>query len=726
MGVVFRAEDTRLRRVVALKFLPEEAGRAPEAKARFLREAQAAAVLDHPNICPVYEVDESEGRMFLTMAFIEGRSLKDRIAEGPMPLAEVIEIATHTAEGLAAAHEKGVVHRDIKPANIMISREGQVRITDFGLASLQGSPDLTHSHMILGTAPYMSPEQIRGGKADARTDIWSFGCTLYEMATGRRPFPGERGEAVLYQVLHDTPPRPSSLRDDVPAGLENLILRCLRKEPADRSPDFHGVVEALKRESAQRQAAVAEPGCDGDVLPSLAVLPFADMSAARDHEYFGEGLAEELIHALARIQGIRVVARTSAFALKGLALDVRDIGKRLDVGAVLEGSIRKAGNRLRVTAQLIDAKTGLHLWSDRFDREEIDVFDIQDEISLAIVEHLKITLLSGEKSALQRRATADPEAYDLYLKGLYFVARPSPESLGKALNFFREAIERDPTFALAHAGVATVFFSLALVNLAPAGEVYPKAKAALEKALSLDPNLAEAHAVAAALAFWFEWNWAAAEESFRRVLAINPGDAMSRGEYAFLLLSQKRFDESFREIKHALTLDPLMPLFYAWSIALHTAAGRPDEALQEFSRLLEIDPGFGLAYFHAGLAYYRKGRYDDAIATLEKGRQLVSYPGWYEGVLALCYLRKGEPEKARQLMAAMPDDGSDNPSSPCNQAWYAGIRGDLDAAFRWLDIAIEKREAMMPHIHLYAEALVPELVRDPRFEGILKRMNLPR
>jgi len=726
MGVVFRAEDTRLRRVVALKFLPEDAGRAPDARARFLREAQAAAILDHPNICPVYEVDESEGRMFLTMAFIEGRNLKDRIADGPMPLVDVLEIATHIAEGLAVAHEKGVVHRDIKPANIMISREGQVRITDFGLASLAGGADLTHSHVILGTAPYMSPEQVRGDKADARTDIWSFGCTLYEMATGRRPFQGERGEAVLYQVLHETPQRPSSLRDDVTAGLEDLIVGCLRKEPADRFPDFHGVVDALKRETADRKAAVSEPGRAADVLPSLAVLPFADMSAARDHEYFGEGLAEELIHALARIQGIRVVARTSAFALKGLALDVRDIGKRLGVGAVLEGSIRKAGNRLRVTAQLIDATTGLHLWSDRFDREEVDVFDIQDEISLAIVQHLKVTLLSGEKSALQRRATGDPEAYNLYLRGLYFVARPSPESLGKALSLFRDAIERDPAFALAHAGVATVFFSLTLVNLAPADEMYPKAKAALEKALSLDPNLAEAHAVAAVLAFWFEWNWAAAEESFRRALAINPGDAMSRGEYAFLLLSQKRFDESFREIRHALTLDPLMPLFYAWSIALHTAAGRPDEALQEFSRLLEIDPGFGLAYFHAGLAYYRKGLYDAAIATLEKGRQLVSYPGWHEGVLALCYLRKGEPETARQLMAATPGDRDENQSSPCNRAWYAGIQGDLDAAFRWLGIAIERREAVMPHVNLYAEALVPELVRDPRFEGILKRMHLPR
>jgi serine/threonine-protein kinase len=546
------------------------------------------------------------------------------------------------------------------------------------------------------------------------------------MATGRPPFLAEHGEAILYQVLHADPPRPSSLRSELPAGLEGVILRCLRKEPADRFADCHGVIDGLKGIEVPRPSTVPQSAPGLDVQPSLAVLPFADMSPARDHEYFAEGLAEELIHALARIQGVRVVARTSSFALQGMKLDVRDIGKKLDVSAVLEGSIRKAGNRLRVTAQLIDARTGLHLWSERFDREEIDVFAIQDEISLAIVDHLKVTLVAGEKASLQRRTTADPEAYNLYLKGLYFVARPNPESIGRALGFFHAAIERDPTFALAHAGVATVFSTLGIMNLAPATEMYPKSKAALAQAFALDPDLAEAHALAAVLALWFEWNWAAAEESFQRVLAIKPGDAMSRGQYAWLLLNQRRFDESLREITHALSLDPLMPLYYAWSIALHAAVGRLDEALQEFSRLLEIDPGFGLAYFHAGMAYFRKGLYDDAIRTLEKGRQMVSYPGWGDGMLTMCYVGKGDWERVHRILDEMPEAERNNPSSPCGRAWGEGLRGNLDEAFRWLDAGIERHDILMPFVHIYTENLVPAMARDPRFERILTRMNLPR
>ena len=724
MGVVFKAEDTRLRRTVALKFLPEEFSRAPEAKERFLREAQAAAILDHPNICPIYEVDEADGAAFFTMAFIDGPSLKDKIAAGPLPILEVIDIALQIAEGLKAAHEKGVVHRDIKPANIMLGREGQARITDFGLASLEGGAALTRPQTVLGTAAYMSPEQVRGEKADGRTDIWAFGCTLYEMTTGRRPFPGEHGQAVLYGILNEAPPRPSALRVELPAGLEEVILTCLQKKPADRYPDMDGVIDALKGESGRRSAE-GEPAAPKEVLPSLAVLPFADMSPARDQEYFAEGLAEELIHALARIQGIRVVARTSAFALNGLKLDVREIGKRLDVWAVLEGSVRKAGKRLRVTAQLVDARTGLHLWSERFDREEADVFDIQDEISLAIVEHLKVTLLAGEKTALKKRSTGDPEAYNLYLKGLYFSARPNPEAFGKALDFFQEAIGRDPDFALAYAGLAFVFAAHGNLNLAPWAEVYPKSKAALEKSLSLDPDLAEAHAVAAMLQFWFEWNWPAAEESFRRVLALNPGDAMSRGSYAFLLMQKKRFDESVREIKRVLAIDPLMPLFYAWSIAVHNAAGRYDEALGEFAKLQQIDPNVGLAFLHAGMAYYLKGLYDEAIRTFEKGRELVNFPGWAEGMLLLSYQRKGDSKKAEEILAGLLEDRKKLAVSPVNIAWGFAALGDLDAAFQWLETAIRERDTIMPHIHIYAEMFMPVLARDPRFEAILKKMNLP-
>ena len=725
MGVVFKAEDTKLRRTVALKFLPEEISRDPEAKKRFLREAQAAAILDHPNICPVYEVDESEGEMFLTMAFIEGRSLKERIAEGPLPLIEVLNVAVQISEGLEAAHEKGVVHRDVKPANIMLNREGQVRITDFGLASLEGGADLTRPQTVLGTAAYMSPEQVRGEKTDGRTDIWSFGCTLFEMTTGRRPFIGEHGQAVRNEILNEAPPKPSALRADIPAGLEEVILKCLRKSAEDRFPDFESLLEALQGEKVRRPSAAGEQAPFPEALPSVAVLPFVDMSPAKDQDYFGEGLAEELIHTLARIQGIKIVARTSAFALKGMKLDVREIGKMLDVRAILEGSVRKAGNRLRVTAQLIDAQTGLHLWSERFDREERDVFDIQDEISLAIVEHLKVTLLAGEKTALNKRSTADTEAYNLYLKGLYFFARPNPESLGKALNFFHDALDRDPNFALAHAGVASVYLSLANMNLAPPAEMYQKAKAALRNTFALDPDLPEAHALAASLEFYFEWNWTAAEKSFGRVLELNPGNALAHGIYAWLLMSRRRFEESLIEIKRALTLDPLMPLFYAFSIGLHVAAGRYDEALGEFAKNQQIEPNSGLAYFHAGTAYYFKGLIDEAIEKFEKGRQLAIFPGWGEGMLLLCYLKKGDRGKAEQTLAEMIEDRKNLPVSPVSLVWSFAALGDLDGAFEWLETGIQERDALMPFIHIYTEANVPALARDPRFVAILDRLKLP-
>ena len=725
MGIVYRARDTKLRRTVALKFLPSAIALDAEAKRRFLREAQAAAILDHPNICPVYEVDESGGEMFLTMAFIEGRSLKERIAEGRLPLIEALTIAVQVAEGLKAAHERGVVHRDVKPPNIMLGREGQARITDFGLASLEGGADLTRPQTVLGTPAYMSPEQFRGEKTDARTDVWSFGVTLYEMATGRRPFAGERAQDIRDLVLNEAPPKPSSVRADVPPGLDEVVLRCLRKKPEDRFPDLESVLSALQGEGVRAPKAGGGRAPSSEALPSVAVLPFADMSPAKDQDYFGEGLAEELIHALARVQGLRVVARTSAFALKGLKLDMREIGRTLGVGAVLEGSVRKAGNRLRITAQLIDAATGMHLWSERFDREERDVFDIQDEISLAIVENMKVALLGGEKAALRKRTTADTDAFNLYLKGLYFVARPGPETLEKALGFFRQALGLDPGFAQAHAGIAIAFAAMGAVNIAPQTEVFPKAKAAADKALSLDPEAALAHGVLATVRYYFDMDWAGAEESFRRVIELDPSDSLARGQYAWLLLTSRRFDEAMAEIKRALALDPLMPLLYAWSVGIHGAAGRPDEALEDFSKLQQIDPNIGLAYFHAGVAYFRKGLIDKAIETIRKGKEILAFPGWGEELLLACLLRKGDRAGAERILADMLEARKTLHVSAVTLAYGFAAVGDLDSAFEWLETAIRDRDSVMTIVNVYTEFYAPELARDPRFTALMDRLKLP-
>ncbi len=724
MGIVFKAGDTKLKRPVALKLLPVALSYSSEARERFIREAQASAALDHPNICTVYEVEEHDGQMYIAMAYIDGTSLKQRIAQKPLKAAEALEIAIQVAEGLEEAHRKGIVHRDIKPSNIMLTAKGQAKIMDFGLARLESAGDLTRSAAVMGTVAYMSPEQALGKKVDHRTDIWSFGCLVYEMLAGHGPFQGGHEQAILQAIVHGESQPITALRHDIPVGLEKILDRCLKKNYLDRYPDADALISDLKAVNLAEIAStpsIAAPKAP----PSIAVLPFADMSPEKDQGHFAEGIAEELLNALAHIQGLRVVARTSAFALKNTNLDIREIGRKLSVKSVLDGSVRKSGSRLRVTAQLINVEDGFHLWSERYDRDMADIFAIQDEITAAIVDSLKVTLKVGEKTALRKRSTDDPEAYSLYLKGLYFVARPSTESYGKALNFFRAATDKDPNFALAYAGMANVFSFLGLMNLAAPAEMWPKAKGALQKALSLDEDLAEAHAVAAALAFWFEWDWEAAGRSFDRVLSLSPGDAMSHGTRGWFFVNRRRFDEAILEIRRSLELDPLMPLYYGWSVGLHWSAQRADEALQELAKALEIDPNMGVAYFHGGVSYFLKGLLDEASDTLEKGKKLFAPPGWIEAMHGIILLRKGDREKAaRNLEETIETKKTIKNVSAVCIAWLAAELGKLDMAFEYLDRAYEERDILMCFIHVYTEMFSPVISADPRFKDVLARMKL--
>jgi eukaryotic-like serine/threonine-protein kinase len=724
MGVVFKAEDTKLKRPVALKLLPFEHARSPEARERFVREAQAAAALDHPNICPVHEVEEEAGLMYIAMAYVDGISLKARIAREPLEVAEALEVALQVAEGLGEAHRKGVIHRDIKPANILLAATGPVRITDFGVAQMEGSGGLTRTGVIMGTAAYMSPEQALGEKVDHRTDIWSFGCLLYEMLTGRSPFRRDHEQAVLMAVVHAEPEPLSVLRPDVPVDLESILERCLQKNPLNRYLDVQALINDLKAVDL-RDVATTSGRSPRKPSPSIAVLPFANMSADPEQDYFAEGIAEELLNALAHIHDLRVVARTSAFALKGMNLDIREIGRKLNVKTVLEGSVRKAGNRLRITAQLISVEDGFHLWSERYDRDMADIFAIQDEITAAIVDSLKVALKLGERVALRKRSTDDPEAYNLYLKGLYFFARPSPESLEKALNCYQTAIRKDPGFAQAYAGMGQIFAFLGIYNFAPPAEMLPKAKAALEKALSLDEGLAEAHAAAGMLAHWLEWDWEAAGRSFDRALALNPGDAMAHANRGWFMVTMKRPDEAVREIKKAQELDPLMPHYYAWSIGIHRDVGRVDEALREFRKALEIDPHHGLAYWHGALAYAVSGLLDEALDTLEESRKLVVLPGWTEGVLAYVYHLKGDHERAERILDGMIEQKKTiMQTSSVMIAWVAGHLGKPDLAFEFLDRAYEERDILMASIHINCTWLWHSMTADPRYKALLAKMKL--
>jgi TolB-like protein/tRNA A-37 threonylcarbamoyl transferase component Bud32/Flp pilus assembly protein TadD len=732
MATVFLAEDLKHRRRVAIKVLDPEvaADIGPE---RFLREIETVARLTHPHILPLHDSGAEGGLLFYVMPYVDGESLRHRLnREKQLPLEDALRIAREVAGALSYAHSRGLVHRDIKPENVLLE-EGHAVLADFGVARVLasvGDEKLTLTGVAVGTPSYMSPEQVAGGSADARSDVYALGCVLYEMLAGQAPFTGPTAESIVFQHLNASPPRVTLLRPSVPSGVEQLISKALAKTPADRfatSAEFADAA-ALPSDltSVRTQGPAGESAHARKGPPSVAVLPFVDMSPAKDQEYLGDGIAEELINALVRVQDLRVVARTSAFAFKGAKVDVREIGHRLNVDTVLEGSVRIFGNRLRVTAQLISVADGFHLWSERFDREMVDVFAIQDEISLALVAKLKGELLAGEEAALRRRSTADHEAYNLYLKGLHFLYRPGPESLAKASSFFRDAVAKDPDFALAHAGIATVYANLGILNLEPPAQMLPKAKAALLRALELDPDLAEAHLGSAVLAFWFEWEWDEAERSMERALALNPGNATAYGTRAWLRLTQRRFDDAIRDIDKALSLDPLKPIFYTWSVGLRTAAGRLDEALTEFDKAVVIDPRLGLAYFHAGVAYVEKGLFEEATRALERGRELAVVPGWAEGLLGLVSLKQGDTERASRVLQEMIEAGRTSNVSATSIAWLAAALGRYDDAFAYLDKAYDDRDTLMAFLPVYTKIFSSQLCSDPRYDAVLRKMRIAR
>jgi len=722
MGVVYQAEDARLKRFAALKFLAAELSAHPQARTRFLREAQAAAGLDDPHVCTVYEAGEDQGRAYIAMAFIDGPTLRDRIAQGPLAIDEAVAIARDVAAGLATAHAHGVVHRDVKPGNVMLAGPRLAKITDFGLARMDGASHSTKTAGAAGTPAYMSPEQAQGLPTDQRTDIWSFGCVLYEMLTGRSPFVTASGQVDIFAIVHGPAPAVTAFRPDVPASLAAVLERCLEPDLRRRYQDASSLLVDLQAANGGAAAPVVRP--PREIVPSIAVLPFADMSPDRTQEYFAEGMAEEIIHALARIEGVRVVARTSSFALKGKGLDVREIGRALNVGNVLEGSVRAAGSRLRITAQLITVDDGFHLWSERFDREAGDVFGIQDEITAAIVDRLALALHLREQAALRGRAPVDPEAYALYLKGRYFRHRLAADTVQAALRCFGEAIAKDPTFARAHAGIAGVWGDLAAFNLVPAADAWPKAREAADRALALDRDLSDAHVVAGGMALWYEWDWTAAEAGLRRALALNPGDAWARGCYGWFLLNRRRFDECGAAIRQALSYDPLSPLLYGFAVGLHAACGRSDEAIANFQKAVELAPTFGLPYFHAGVAYVAQGRLDEAVEVVQSGLRQGLTVFWADCILGIARAKQARREEAGAILARMIEQRQHAEVSCASIAWVAAALGDFDAAFEWLDRGYAERDGLMPWVHVYTDLFVPALAGDVRFRAVLERMRL--
>ncbi|HVO76366.1 MAG TPA: protein kinase, partial [Candidatus Bathyarchaeia archaeon] len=620
MGVVYKAEDTKLGRLVAIKMLSRQLGGDEEARKRFLQEARTASALDHPNICTIHEIDETkDGALFMVMAFCEGRTVKEQLDAGPIDVARAVDIAVGVASGLERAHEKGIIHRDIKPANVMVTSEGQAKIMDFGIAKLVGGAGITRTGAPLGTVAYMSPEQANGGAVDHRSDIWSLGVLLYEMLAGRRPFGGEYEQAAIYSILNVEPSPPSTVRREVPPELDRVVLKAMAKAPDERyrtAGEMRAALETCANKLMAGSARVDAVNQRG--LPSIAVLPFRDMSPARDQDYFCEGIAEELINGLAQIAGLRVAARTSAFQFKDKDLDVRKVGRDLGVESVLEGSVRKAGARLRVTAQLINVADGYHLWSEKYDREQGDIFAIQDEISLAIVEKLKGQLLREDRSRLERRYTANEEAYNLYLRGRYIYNRRYQGGMSRAIELFQQAIGKDPHYALPYVGIADCYGQFAHWGSLDPRIAYPKAKEAVERALAIDERLAEAHVSLGWIKEYYDWDFAAAEEEFRKALALNPNNVVAHYWLAVFLAALGRAEEAMREAREALTLDPISPLTSFHMGVVLFFARRYDEAVEQFQKVLEMDAGFSIAQFLLSASLGSLGRWNEAIAAIKK------------------------------------------------------------------------------------------------------------
>jgi serine/threonine-protein kinase len=784
MGEVYLAEDTKLDRQVALKLLPEELADDPERLKRLVREAKALAALDHPHIVTIFSVDEDHGVHFLTMAYVEGESLDSLIPEDGLPVARLLELAVPLSDALRAAHDRGIIHRDLKPSNVMVDREGRLRVLDFGLAkrdtsrvgelsqaTTQGlTEQMTREGAILGSYPYMSPEQAEGRPIDARSDLFSLGVVLYEMATGRRPFQGDTGLALVTSILRDEPPALTEVKPSLPRRFEQILDRCLAKDPDERFQSAEELRDELRKlgdEVVSGTAAIGPsrfarsrgshwgrvillaagalvvvlalgwvwgsrrppPATESTeavshpAITSLAVLPLKNLSGDPEQDYFVDGMTEALITDLSKIGALKVISRSSAMRYKGSDESLSQIAAELGVDAVVEGAVIREGDRVGITAQLIEVETDENLWADRYERDLTSILALQGEIAKAIAAEIQVVLTPEEQTLLAATRTIDPQAHEAYLRGTFHLQQFTPRDFELALQYFETAVQIDPDYALGHTGVARVWLYRNQFGLEPPSAAIPQAQAALKRALELDDSLAEAYLVLASTTAWYEWDWEPAELAFKRAIELNPNYAEARVFYSHFLAFLGRAEASSAQIEKALELDPLNPFYQGLYGIQISMTGRLEDAIAQIRRTHEIAPGFNFGRFALAEMLDLVGRKEEAMVEIR-----THYRGLGDEEI-LEALDRGEGETGyKGAMRAAADLLAERSLTQGGvsiqdiSVLYESA-GEFDQALEWLERGYESRDPDMPYIG--AMPVSEELRAKPGFQDLLRRMNLP-